>query len=92
MNEIRTEEEFSANQHAGAVFAITDTATGNKVHVLPCSYVKADYFRMKVIVGRNKNGRYYVCDSVDEAEGRLGARRCSCVGAAQPARRDAGVT
>ncbi|MBZ5637415.1 MAG: hypothetical protein LAO51_01520 [Acidobacteriia bacterium] len=80
MNEIRTEEEFLANQHDGAVIAITDTATGNRVHVLPCNYVKADYFRMKVIAGRNVNGRYYLCDSVEEAERRYGARRCTCAG------------
>jgi hypothetical protein len=92
MNEIQTDEEFLANQHAGTVIAITDSANKNKVHVLPCNYVRPEYFHEKVVVGRNKNGRYYLCDSVEEAESRLGARQCMCVGTFQPIRRDTGAT
>jgi len=60
--------------------------------VLPCSHVKIANFLRKVVFGRNKNGRYYACDSIQEAENRLGARRCSCVDAVRPAQRDSGRT
>lgn len=86
MKEFRTETDFLDNQRSGVVIAITDKMTGSRVHLLPCTYVKFDYFRAKVIVGGNKNGKYFLCDAIEDAESELGARRCACVGRTSPRR------
>ena len=84
MREIQTEDDFPVEP--GVVIVITDIANGNTVHVVPCSYVKLAYFHAKVIAGRNKNGRYVLCDSIEDAESELAARRCGCAGHGNPGR------
>jgi hypothetical protein len=76
-NEVRTLAEYKAVAgHTVGVVAVTDTATGNKVHRLDCAHVSAETFNTKVIEHANRNGRYYFYLRTEDAELELRASRC----------------
>ena len=66
--------EFNNARAGGRAILITDKATGDVVHKLPCSSVTETYFRMKVITNGGKNGAYFELTSL--AAMPSGARRC----------------
>lgn len=59
--ELTTEDEFDRAVADDALIVKTDSAGPPKLHFKPdrCSGVTQENFRLKVIVGRGKNGRYY---------------------------------
>jgi hypothetical protein len=46
---------------------ITDSSNPTKIHKANCSYVKQEDFQEKVIDNECKNGEYYCCSSLNEA-------------------------
>jgi len=59
--ELATEANFEQAVAADVLIVKTDIANPPKLHFKPqeCSGVSTDNFRLKVIVGGGKNGRYY---------------------------------
>jgi hypothetical protein len=74
MNLITTMEEFQTVLDRRGVVLITDKATGDVVHQMPCRSVHKGYFEQKVIINRRKNGSYYELPSLQAAP--ASARRC----------------
>lgn len=76
MRPMLTEADFESAQADGALVYITDKANGPSLHRLPCSHVKPEYFKRKVIEFHGKNGGYWRVED-DEADPRLeAARQC----------------
>jgi hypothetical protein len=57
-------------------FVITDSANGNRIHDVKCSFVTEENFATKVLKNRSKNGHYYWIDSVAEGISRFQAQPC----------------
>jgi hypothetical protein len=59
--ELKTEDDFEQAVADNALIVKTDSAGPPKLHLRPqqCSGVTVDNFRLKVVIGRGKNGRYY---------------------------------
>lgn len=61
VTELETEDDFKRAVAEDALIVKTDSAGPPKLHLTParCGGVSLDNFRLKVIVGGGKNGRYY---------------------------------
>ena len=78
-HELCTMEEFDEAVRSRKYIVVTDSAGPPKAHVASCTYLRAANFETKVIVGRCRNGRYYACDTAEEALALARGRGCgSC--------------
>jgi hypothetical protein len=61
VSELTTEADFKQAVAADSLIVKTDSASPPKLHFKPqaCSGISPDNFRLKLIVGGGKNGRYY---------------------------------
>ena len=66
MKQLLTSEDFTAAQRGGGLIGIFDKHTGDRLHLLPCSFVRQEYFYEKVVRRGGKNGRYVLYESIDE--------------------------
>lgn len=75
-HEITTLDEYRllAGQRVGAI-VITDV-TGKRIHRPDCRTITEARFTEKVINNRNKNGRYYYFQRLEDAEQMFSAPRC----------------
>ena len=74
MRQMMTIADYVAAEMGHKAILITDKATGDVVHQLPCPSVKQDHFEQKVIRNHGKNGSYFELASV--AAKPSTARRC----------------
>jgi hypothetical protein len=75
--ELRTFDEFRQARLDDVGFVvITDTARPAIVHKLNGPCVSADNFKVKVMLGENSTGKYYLVDSVSSALSEFRASAC----------------
>ena len=79
VTELNTEDDFTRAIADGALIVKTDSAGPPKLHLTPerCGGVSIDNFRLRVIVGGGKNGRYYQTEDPVAAQ-RLWRRLVIC--------------
>jgi hypothetical protein len=72
IRELCTREDFAAAVRKGNAIVITDSAGPPRFHpsAQGCEHVTYDGFEQKVLVNKNKNGRYFAVGSRREAEER----------------------
>ena len=76
MKQLLTSEDFTAAQRGGGLIGIFDKHTGDRLHLLPCSFVRQEYFYEKVVRRGGKNGRYVLYESIDEIPAELRDQLC----------------
>lgn len=77
VKEVKSVEEFTQIRlNDTGVIVITDTAFGSRVHIPNCPKVTSENFSEKVIMNKNRNGRYYWVDNLVTAVRVLKALRC----------------
>lgn len=76
-SQILTIRDFQRRKRGGGVIVIYDRIRPEPVaHKPNCFHVTAERFAEKVLEKGGKNGRYWWFDRFEEAEEKLGARRC----------------
>jgi hypothetical protein len=77
VKELLTREDFYAAIMGGeGVIVIVDYTQGATAHPLMCDHLQTEHFVEKVIINKQKNGRYYLAGSFPEARRELDAQPC----------------
>lgn len=77
VKEPKSVEEFrQIRLNDTGVIVITDTTFGSRAHIPNCRKVTSENFSEKVIMNKNRNGRYYWVDDLATAIRVLKAVRC----------------
>ena len=73
---LRRQSEFDQAEREGRLVGVFDKATGDNLHLLPCSYVRGQHFYEKVVLNSGKNGRYELYESFEEVPDHLLDHAC----------------
>jgi hypothetical protein len=75
--ELKSKETYDKYRRGNSGFiVITDVQNPNRIHLTSCSSIKDENFEKKVLISKNKNGRYFWTDNLDFAVNKWKTHLC----------------
>lgn len=76
MKPLLLQRDFDEAERGGRLVGVFDKYTGDRLHLLPCAFVRGHHFHEKVVLNGGKNGHYVQFQDFDEMPQGLLDRAC----------------
>lgn len=76
MKPLLLQRDFDEAERGGRLVGVFDKYTGDRLHLLPCAFVRGHHFHEKVVLNGGKNGHYVQYQDFDEVPQGLLDRAC----------------